>query len=60
MSAYITIPYLDCRLLWLVNWTGKLVGCAVFEPLRKRVGFKKTIYVLSVIQIVAVVREFNY
>ena len=42
--------------MMIVNWTGKLVGCAVFEPLLKRLGFKKTIYVLSVIQIIAVIR----
>jgi MFS family permease len=40
-----------------VNWTGKLVGCAIFEPLLNRLGYKKTIYILSVIQIVAVILE---
>lgn len=40
-----------------VNWTGKLVGCMIFEPLVERLGYKKTIYVLSCIQIVAVTRE---
>ncbi|KAK5567996.1 hypothetical protein LTR43_006136 [Exophiala xenobiotica] len=37
-----------------VNWTGKLVGCAIFEPLVERLGYKKTIYILACIQIVAV------
>jgi hypothetical protein len=40
-----------------VNWTGKLVGCAIFEPLLERFGYKKTIYILSSIQIIAVIRK---
>ncbi|KAK5338365.1 hypothetical protein LTR98_006215 [Exophiala xenobiotica] len=39
---------------YTVNWTGKLVGCAIFEPLVERLGYKKTIYILACIQIVAV------
>lgn len=39
-----------------VNWTGKIIGCAIYEPLIQRLGFKKTMYILCVIQIVAVVR----
>jgi hypothetical protein len=41
-----------------VNWTGKIVGCAIFEPLLERVGFKKTIYILSAIQIIAVISMY--
>lgn len=43
----------------VVNWTGKLVGCMIFEPLVEKLGFKKTIYILSCIQIVAVIREHS-
>jgi MFS family permease len=43
----------------LVNWTGKLVGCVVFEPLIEWLGFKKIIYVLAIIQIVAVAGTFT-
>ncbi|KAH8901337.1 general substrate transporter [Thozetella sp. PMI_491] len=42
-----------------VNWTGKLVGCAIFEPMIERLGFKKTVYVLASIQIVAVILEIS-
>lgn len=41
----------------IVNWTGKLVGCAIFEPILDRLGYKKTVYVLAVIQIIAVIRK---
>jgi hypothetical protein len=40
-----------------VNWTGKLVGCAIFEPLVEGLGYKRTIYTLACIQIVAVTSE---
>jgi hypothetical protein len=43
---------------YAVNWTGKIVGCAIFEPLLERVGFKKTIYILSAIQIIAVISKY--
>lgn len=42
-----------------VNWTGKLVGCAIFEPLLDRFGYKRTVYILAAIQIVAVILEVS-
>lgn len=52
------LPVTDTDLGNSVNWTGKLVGCAIFEPLAERLGFKKTFYILAAIQIVAVIREY--
>lgn len=51
------IRFFGSTYIGLVNWIGKLVGCAIFEPLVEKVGYKKTIYILSCIQIVAVTSE---
>jgi hypothetical protein len=40
-----------------VVWLGKIAGCFLFEPLSERVGFKKTIYVVSSIQILAIISK---
>jgi MFS family permease len=40
-----------------VVWIGKIVGCASFEPLLERLGYKKIIYVVCALQIVAIVSE---
>lgn len=38
-----------------VVWIGKILGCAVFEPLLERLGYKKIIYVVCLIQIIGIV-----
>ena len=53
-----TVSALLLTICNVVNWTGKLVGCAIFEPLLERFGYKKTVYILSSIQIIAVIRTW--
>lgn len=38
-----------------VVWIGKLCGTMLFEPILERIGYKKTIYVVCAIQIVAII-----
>ena len=40
-----------------VVWLGKLAGCAAFEPILERLGYKKTVYLVCMIQIVAIISE---
>lgn len=42
-----------------VPWIGKIVGCFLVEPLIDRVGYRKSIIVTAVIQIVSLVIEMT-
>ncbi|PSR83417.1 general substrate transporter [Coniella lustricola] len=42
-----------------IVWPGKIAGVLAFEPLLHRVGYKKSIYVCCVIQIVALIIEIT-
>lgn len=36
-------------------WIGKIFGCFSSEPVIERIGYKKTTYILAIIQIIAVI-----
>ena len=40
-----------------VPFVGKFVGSAIFEPVLERIGFKMTIYIVCIIQVVAIIIE---
>jgi MFS family permease len=40
-----------------VVWIGKALGCLLFEPLVSRIGYKKVMYIVLVIQTVGVIGE---
>ncbi|OJJ00793.1 hypothetical protein ASPVEDRAFT_149709 [Aspergillus versicolor CBS 583.65] len=42
-----------------IPWIGKFVGCFLVEPLIERVGYRKSIIVTSVVQIVALIIEMT-
>lgn len=42
-----------------VVWIGKILGCAVFEPLLERVGYKKVIYIVCFLQVIAVISKLD-
>ncbi|OQV03352.1 hypothetical protein CLAIMM_08404 [Cladophialophora immunda] len=40
-------------------WTGKVVGCAIVERVIEAVGYKKTMYVVGMVQIVGIIIELT-
>lgn len=38
-------------------WIGKFLGCLNAEPIIDRLGYKKTVYIVAAIQIVAVISK---
>lgn len=42
-----------------IPWIGKIVGCFIIEPLIDRVGYRQSIVVASIIQIIALIIEMT-
>jgi SP family sugar:H+ symporter-like MFS transporter len=42
-----------------VPWIGKIVGCFLIEPLIDRVGYRSSIIVTSIVQIVSLIIEMT-
>lgn len=40
-----------------VVWIGKFIGTAIFEPIVERLGYKHTVYLVVLIQVVGVIIE---
>jgi SP family sugar:H+ symporter-like MFS transporter len=40
-------------------WIGKIIGCFGAEVVIEKVGFKKSMYIAAIVQIIAVISEFN-
>lgn len=43
----------------LVPWVGKLTGTMIFEPILERVGYRNIMYIVGVIQIIALISEYS-
>jgi len=43
----------------LVPWVGKLTGTMIFESILERVGYRNIMYIVGVIQIIALIGEYS-
>ena len=39
-------------------WIGKILGCLGAEPVIERFGYKKAMYVVAIVQIIAIISKF--
>lgn len=52
-----SLPPTRKALMNSLPWIGKISGCFAAEPTIERIGYKKTMYLVSIVQIIAVVSK---